>query len=123
MHTQYVPLVFKAAEGTCLPNVKTLGLGCLACGFNPSVPRNDFQVCNLSLLLCPLLGTQVPTRLLLFPSYSTPSGFFFFFFYSFGCIRVFLQVSSVFSVRIVSHVVLFLMCSLEEVNSASYSAI
>ena len=80
-YTQYVPLVFKAAKGTCLPNVKTPGLGCPACGFNPSVHRNDFQVCNLSLLLYPLLGTQVPTRLLLFPSYSTPSGFFFFFFF------------------------------------------
>ena len=38
-------------------------------------------------------------------------------------VGVFSLVSSVFSVRIVSHVVLFLMCSLEEVNSASYSAI
>ena len=44
--------------------------------------------------------------------------------YSLGCTRVFLLVSSKFSVRIVPRVDVFLMCSWREVNSEfSYSAI
>lgn len=47
---------------------QTRGLGCLLCDQIPSLPRED--PCDLPPpLLCPLLGVQVSTRLLLFPSY------------------------------------------------------
>ena len=51
----------------------TPGLGCPICDWSPSPPMEDFQDCDIPLLLCvPHLEEWVLARLLLLPAYMAP---------------------------------------------------
>lgn len=94
--------VFQSASGPVFP-CRTQGLGCQrpACSpgwgvhpYRPSPPYRAFP------------GLQVPTQCF----FLCPTWLHGDLSCSFGCIRVFLPISSWFSVRIVPHISVFLMC-------------
>ena len=104
-----VPLVFKPAKGTYLPSVQAQGWGVQYVVWTTHSPGRILSLCNRSWSDCfSFLLSQIHVDLS----------------YSLGCIRVFLPISSLFSVRTTSHVDAFPMFSWGKVSSASsYSTI
>ena len=101
-----VSIVFRPAKET--PGVRAQGWGVPICGLNCSLPREDLWACVIPLLFCvPSQGYRSqPDRF----SSLLPNSVWFYL-YSFGCVRVFLPVSNLFSVRIAPPVDVGLMYS------------
>lgn len=116
----YIPLVFKPAQGTHLPDVQPSGWGAQYVVQTPQSPGRISQpVISPSSCLFPAARTG-PS---LIPSPPFLPDFMWVFLYSLGCKRAFLPVSSLFSARVAPHIDLFLMHSLGEVSPMSYSTI
>lgn len=107
-----VPLMFIAAKGPCLPGVGSR-VGVPSMWFELPTPwGGSLNLCNVTPRGAgPNLIASVPFL---------PSSLWVFS-YSLSCIRVFLLVFRLFSVRIAPNIDVFLMCSWE-VNSAFSSA-
>lgn len=108
---------FRPDEGTSLPSIGSQGSGALyvvQISYFPGSPSPSSWL--FPFLLCSLLGMQILTLLIFFPSLHD---FVWIFLYTLSCRRVFLHFSHLLSVRITLHVDLFLMCSCGEMSSAS----
>ena len=116
-----VPVILQPVKEGLSPRYKIPGLGHPVCCFHCSLPMEfSFHEFSLFLALSPLQRAQVPTLSFLFPSCPIICGSFLQ-----SCLYSSLfPISSQFSVRIVPHANVFLMCSWGKVNStSSYSAI
>ena len=111
-------VVFKPTKGTCLPSA---GWGAQ---YVVQTPPSPGRICKpmISPSSSLSLPRDVSLDLIASPPFLPDS--LWIFLYSLGCQRVFLPVSSLFSVRIYFHVDVLLMCLWGEVSSApSYSTI